>query len=250
MRKHSAPKLLITQANSLEDKWQTQECMRKKNLNFAFKRIVDVTASAALLLLLSPLLVLIALAIRCDSDGPSLYKQDRVGARRSTKNGRVVWETHTFRLYKFRSMFRNADPAIHQVYIKAFIAGQGEIASADGTKFKLDDDRRITRVGKMLRRTSLDELPQLFNVLKGEMSLVGPRPVPTYEVAEYEEWHRARLLAKPGITGLWQVKARGRVSFDEMVRMDIEYARNQSVWLDLKLLWLTIPSVLSGRGAK
>jgi lipopolysaccharide/colanic/teichoic acid biosynthesis glycosyltransferase len=209
-----------------------------------------MAAAVLLLLLLSPLLLLIALAIRLDSPGPALYIQERVGARRKTEKGRIIWETNTFRLYKFRSMFYNVDSAIHQAYIKAFVAGQGEIAAKGDVRFKLDGDPRITRIGKLLRRTSLDELPQLFNVLIGEMSLVGPRPVPTYEVAEYEEWHHARLLAQPGITGLWQVKGRGRVTFDEMARMDIEYVHNQSIWLDLKLLWLTIPSVLSGRGAK
>jgi lipopolysaccharide/colanic/teichoic acid biosynthesis glycosyltransferase len=115
--------------------------------------------------------------------------------------------------------------------------------------FKLTDDPRLTRVGKVLRRTSLDELPQFFNVLKGEMSLVGPRPVPLYEVAEYKEWQRERLAAMPGMTGLWQVKGRSRVSFDEMVRMDIEYTRNRSLCFDLKILLLTIPAVLSGEGA-
>lgn len=209
-----------------------------------------MVAVVLLLLLLSPLLLLIALAIRLDSAGPALYIQERVGARWKTENGRIFWGTNTFRLYKFRSMFYNADPTIHQAYVKAFVTGQAKVTVADNPIFKLEGDPRITRVGRLLRRTSLDELPQLVNVLIGEMSLVGPRPVPTYEVAEYEKWHHARLLAQPGITGLWQVKGRGRVTFDEMVRMDIEYVHNQSIWLDLKLLWLTIPSVLSGRGAK
>lgn len=226
------------------------------------KRVFDALAAALLLVLLAPLLLLIALAVRLDSKGPALYKQERVGANRKTENGSVVWETNTFLLYKFRSMVHNADPTLHQAHIKAFVAGRVEVAvegaalgtgldtALDSARFKLGADPRVTRVGKLLRRTSLDELPQLFNVLVGEMSLVGPRPVPTYEVAEYEEWHHARLLAQPGITGLWQVKGRGNVTFDEMVRLDIEYIRRQSLWLDLELLCLTIPSVIAGRGAK
>lgn len=224
------------------------------------KRALDVLVSALLLVLLAPLLLLIALAVRLDSKGPALYKQERAGARRKVENGSAVWETNTFLLYKFRSMVHNADPTLHQVHIKAFVAGQVEVAediagasdgaTSDSARFKLGADPRITRVGTFLRRTSLDELPQLFNVLVGEMSLVGPRPVPTYEVAEYEAWHHARLLAQPGITGLWQVKGRGNVTFDEMVRLDIEYIRRQSLWLDLELLCLTLPSVIAGRGAK
>lgn len=250
MKRLNEVRLLLAGPNSYKADCQTRERAWSTNLNFACKRVVDVVAAVLLLLLLSPLLLLIALAIRLDSAGPALYMQERVGARRKTENGRIFWETTTFRLYKFRSMFYNADPTIHQAYVKAFVTGQAKVTAADNPIFKLEGDPRITRVGKLLRRTSLDELPQLVNVLIGEMSLVGPRPVPTYEVAEYEKWHHARLLAQPGITGLWQVKGRGRVTFDEMVRMDIEYVHNQSIWLDLKLLWLTIPSVLSGRGAK
>lgn len=250
MRRLNEVRLQRAEPNSYKADCQTRERAWSTNLNFACKRVVDVVAAVLLLLLLSPLLLLIALAIRLDSAGPALYIQERVGARWKTENGRIFWGTNTFRLYKFRSMFYNADPTIHQAYVKAFVTGQAKVTVADNPIFKLEGDPRITRVGKLLRRTSLDELPQLVNVLIGEMSLVGPRPVPTYEVAEYEKWHHARLLAKPGITGLWQVRGRGRVTFDEMVRMDIEYVHNQSIWLDLKLLWLTIPSVLSGRGAK
>jgi lipopolysaccharide/colanic/teichoic acid biosynthesis glycosyltransferase len=119
-----------------------------------------------------------------------------------------------------------------------------------GPKFKLSNDPRVTRVGHILRKTSLDELPQLVNVLKGEMSLVGPRPLPTYEVAEYQAWHRERLAALPGITGLWQVQGRCEVTFEEQVQMDIEYVRNQSLWQDIKILLSTIPAVVSGRGAE
>lgn len=243
-------KVLFASPNNCIEPGRLSNNVQGSSLAFYSKRVVDVVGAVVGLLLLSPLLLLVALAIRLDSAGPVFYIQERVGARQRTQRGRVAWETCTFRLYKFRSMVHNADESIHQAHIKAFVAGQTEVAEADDAKFKLKNDFRITRVGKLLRRTSLDELPQLLNVLKGEMSLVGPRPVPVYEVAEYEPWHHERLLALPGITGLWQVKGRGRVTFDEMVRMDIEYTRTQSLWLDLQLLCLTIPSVLSGRGAK
>jgi lipopolysaccharide/colanic/teichoic acid biosynthesis glycosyltransferase len=223
---------------------------RQGRLYFAAKRGLDLTLSSALLLLLSPLLLLIAVAIKVDSRGPVLFVQERVGARRWARGRAAVWEVRTFPVYKFRSMVADADQAVHRAYIKAFVDGQVEAAGGDGAMFKLTGDPRVTRVGRLLRRSSLDELPQLVNVLKGEMSLVGPRPVPTYEVAEYQEWHRERLAALPGITGIWQVKGRCQVSFEGMVRMDIEYVRSRSLWLDVRLLLLTLPAVLSGRGAE
>src|SRR5262249_22783862 len=134
--------------------------------------------------------------------------------------------------------------------IKSFANGQTSDDARNGVKFKLKQDPRVTRVGRVLRKTSLDELPQLLNVLKGEMSFVGPRPVPQYEVAEYKDGHFERLAAAPGITGLWQVKGRAVVSFEEMIRLDIEYVRARSLWLDFKILLLTIPAVISGRGAE
>ena len=218
-------------------------------LHVGAKRCLDIGLTVVALVILAPLLVLIALLIKLDSSGPTVFVQERVGARRRTIDGRAAWEARNFSVYKFRTMIHNADQSVHQAYIKAWIDGQAE-AAHNGTTFKLTRDPRITRVGRILRKSSLDELPQLFNVLKGEMSLVGPRPVPTYEVAEYQEWHRERLAALPGITGLWQVKGRCQVSFDEMIRMDIDYVRGRSLWLDVKLLFLTIPAVLSGRGAE
>jgi lipopolysaccharide/colanic/teichoic acid biosynthesis glycosyltransferase len=250
MKRSNEATLSYAQPGTVGSNYTAHEELRRTNLNFLCKRLLDLVVSALLVLLLSPFFLLITIAVRLDSTGPALYRQERVGARRKIQDGKVIWETYTFCLYKFRSMFHNADPAIHHAYIKAFVAGEGEIVTEDGARFKLDRDPRVTRIGKLLRRTSMDELPQLLNVLKGEMSLVGPRPVPTYEVAEYKDWHYARLMALPGITGLWQVQGRGRVTFEEMMHMDIEYTRNQSLWLDLKLLWLTIPSVLCGRGAK
>jgi lipopolysaccharide/colanic/teichoic acid biosynthesis glycosyltransferase len=151
-----------------------------------------------------------------------------------------------FQFYKFRTMVHNADQSLHQKFIQAFVEDR-----LDTTRIvKLTDDPRVTGIGRILRRISLDELPQLFNVLKGDMSLVGPRPVPIYEAAAYQEWHRERLAALPGITGLWQVEGRGRASFTEMVQMDIAYVRNQSLLLDVKLLLFTIPAALSRRGAE
>jgi lipopolysaccharide/colanic/teichoic acid biosynthesis glycosyltransferase len=215
---------------------------------FFCKRILDTALAFVLLILLSPLLALIALAIKLESPGPVIFVQQRVSTRRRSRGGTVIWEIRSFPVYKFRSMVHNADPTPHRAYIKALAAGYIP-AGASQKQFKLSRDPRITRVGRLLRRTSLDELPQLLNVLKGEMSLVGPRPVPLYEVAQYKDWHYQRLTALPGLTGLWQVKGRGRVSFDEMIRLDLEYIVNQSLWFDLQILLLTIPAVLSGHGA-
>ena len=155
-----------------------------------------------------------------------------------------------FTMYKFRSMVQNADSSVHEAYIKDFVEGRAQATPENGGKFKLTNDLRVTPLGRLLRKFSLDELPQLINVLKGDMSLVGPRPVPPYEVACYGNGHHKRLAALPGITGFWQVKGRGRVTFEEMIRMDIQYVENASLWLDLKVLFLTIPAVLSRRGAE
>jgi lipopolysaccharide/colanic/teichoic acid biosynthesis glycosyltransferase len=223
---------------------------RKGDLYFFFKRSTDLILSALLLVLVLPLTVLIALLIKLDSPGPIIFVQQRVGARRRSIGGRIVWEICNFPFYKFRSMVQGADQSVHQAYIRAFVNGQVETSERAKVKFKLTNDLRVTRVGGILRRTSLDELPQLLNVLKGDMSLVGPRPFPTYEVAEYRDCHLRRLAAQPGITGLWQVKGRCQVPFEEMIRMDIEYVCKQSIWLDLKILLFTIPAVLSRRGAE
>jgi lipopolysaccharide/colanic/teichoic acid biosynthesis glycosyltransferase len=220
---------------------------RDRSLYFSCKRCLDVVLATLLFILLSPLMLLIAILVKLDTPGPIIFVQERVGARRRSRDGRTIWEIRNFPFYKFRSMVHDADPSVHQVYIKAYV--EGCVGPSDA-KFKLTDDPRVTRVGRILRKTSLDELPQLVNVLKGEMSLVGPRPLPTYEVAQYQPWHRERLAALPGITGFWQVKGRCQVSFEEQIHMDIEYVRNRSLWLDIKILFLTIPAVLSGRGAE
>jgi lipopolysaccharide/colanic/teichoic acid biosynthesis glycosyltransferase len=189
-------------------------------------------------------LCLAAIAVKLTSKGPILFRQQRIG-----QFGK------SFTFLKFRSMYVDNDPAIHQRYVMQLIAGQAQRNGGKGTAdaggvYKLTKDERITRVGAILRRTSLDELPQLFNVLKGEMSLVGPRPAIPYEVAAYQTWHRRRVLeVKPGITGLWQVNGRSRVAFDEMVRLDLRYAREWSPWLDLKILLRTPRAVIVGEGA-
>jgi len=217
---------------------------------FACKRCTDVCLAGAILLLLLPLFLLIALLIKIDSRGPVFFTHERVGAKRQGKDCKTVWVVTKFGMHKFRSMCQNADPSVHEAYIRDFVEGRARPSEGNGGKFKLTNDPRVTRVGRLLRRTSLDELPQLFNVLKGQMSLVGPRPVPLYEVACYRNGEHKRLAALPGITGLWQVDGRCRVSFEEMIRMDVEYIRNASLWLDLRILLLTIPAVLYGRGAE
>lgn len=221
-----------------------------KDFHFACKRCLDVVVAGLLLILLLPLLLLIALFIKLSSPGPVIFKQERVGAKRQRLGRKAVWVPVNFTFYKFRSMVQNADTSAHEAYIREFVNGTAQAAPECGGKFKLTNDPRVTWVGRILRRASLDELPQLFNVLKGDMSLVGPRPVPPYEVACYRNGDHRRLAALPGITGLWQVNGRCQVPFEKMIEMDLDYIRNASLWLDLKILLLTLPAVLSGRGAE
>lgn len=202
------------------------------------KRALDVAGSASLLCLLSPVFLAVSGLIKLTSKGPVLFKQVRVG-----QDGRL------FTMLKFRTMHANVDPAPHQQYVTQFIQAGAEKRSME-TVFKLVNDPRVTPVGHFLRRSSLDELPQFLNVLRGEMSLVGPRPPLPYEVERYKPWHVRRLYeAKPGITGLWQVKGRSRTTFDEMVRLDLQYARTRSLWEDIKILLATPRAVVSGKGA-
>ena len=217
---------------------------------FKSKRYLDVVVASILVLLLLPLFALIAVLIKLDSKGPVFFKQKRVGAKRQLLGRQPVWLVRNFEMYKFRTMVENADSSVHEAYIRDFVAGRAQASPDNGGKFKLTNDPRVTRVGRFLRKFSLDELPQLFNVLNDDMSLVGPRPVPPYEVACYGDGDHRRLAAMPGITGLWQVKGRCRVSFEGMVRMDLEYIRKATLLFDLKLLVLTIPAVLSRRGAE
>lgn len=213
------------------------------------KRTMDLVLAALLVAVLTPLMLLIAALIRMDSRGPALYRQERVGARRARGGKGWVWEVRHFHVTKFRTMHAHTDDARHQEYVRAFVEGRLSGGADHPTPFKLQRDPRVTRIGALLRRTSLDELPQLFNVVGGTMSLVGPRPVPPYEVGHYQPKHRARLAALPGITGQWQVEGRGHVTFEEMVQMDVDYIERQSVWLDLAILARTLPAVLSRRGA-
>lgn len=223
----------------------------KAILYYVWKRGLDLSLSLLALIILAPVMLLIAVAVMLDTPGPVFFRQERIGARRRLVGRRTVWETHKFQVIKFRSMVRDADDRLHRAYIRQFVDGTLEEQARSGSMFKLYDDPRVTRVGRLLRKSSLDELPQIINVLRGEMSLVGPRPVPEYEVLEYREaWHHERLATLPGITGLWQVQGRGQVPFEEMVRLDLEYIRRQSLWLDLKILAWTIPAVLTGRGAE
>lgn len=222
----------------------------ENEIYFVCKRCADLCLAGLALVLLLPLLLLIAVLIKIDSSGPILFTHERVGAKRLQVRGETVWVIGNFRMHKFRSMVQDADSAMHEAYIRDFVEGRVQPNEEQGGKFKLTNDPRVTRVGRVLRRASLDELPQLFNVLKGEMSLVGPRPVPPYEVACYRPGDHKRLAALPGITGLWQVNGRCQVSFEEMIQMDLEYIRNASLWLDLEILLLTIPAVICGRGAE
>lgn len=222
----------------------------ENDLYFAVKRCTDVILAGLLLIVLLPLILLIAVLVKLDSAGPIFFTQERVGAKRQWLGRQAIWIVRNFTMYKFRSMVQNADSSVHEAYIRDFVKGRVRPSSKSNGKFKLTNDARVTRIGRLLRKFSLDELPQLLNVLKGDMSLVGPRPVPPYEVACYGNGHHKRLAALPGITGYWQVKGRCQVAFEEMIRMDLEYIRYASLWLDFKILFLTIPAVLSRRGAE
>ena len=227
---------------------------RDRTAYYYSKRILDLVITTPIFIVLAPLFVLISILIRLDSPGPPIYCQTRVGTKRRSHNGGTIWETSKFTCYKFRTMVNDADCSLHQAYIRAFInndsGGMAAVQGEDSSTRKLVNDPRITRIGKILRKTSLDELPQLVNIVRGEMSLVGPRPDVPYSVEQYKPWHFERLAALPGLTGLWQTIGRSNVMFDGMVRMDIEYIRNQSMLLDLKILLLTVPAVLSRRGAE
>jgi lipopolysaccharide/colanic/teichoic acid biosynthesis glycosyltransferase len=204
----------------------------------SLKKLMDITGSLSALVFFSPIFLIIAAAIKLTSDGPVFFMQERMGL-----NGKI------FTFLKFRSMYNNSDHSRHKDYITEFI-GEGKDNGNTPGVYKLSNDPRITSIGGFLRKTSLDELPQFINVLKGEMSLVGPRPPIPYECELYDIWHRRRLLsAKPGITGLWQVSGRSSTTFDEMVRLDLKYINGWSLWLDIKLLLKTPLVILTGKGA-
>lgn len=210
-----------------------------KRFALGIKRAIDIFGSALGLLLLSPLFLVVAVLVKRGSSGPAIFRQERVGK-----------DSKHFIFYKFRSMVNNADDAAHREYIKELLQKDNIIPQENGEEkvFKMTNDNRVTRIGNLLRKTSIDELPQLFNVLKGEMSLIGPRPPIPYEVEMYEGWQMQRLSVLPGMTGLWQVKGRSRLGYKESIALDIEYIKSWSLWLDVKILFKTIPVVLGMRG--
>jgi len=204
------------------------------------KRFLDIVFTLLILLPLCLVIIVVAVLIRLDSKGPIFYRQKRVGLRGAE-----------FNMYKFRSMYVKNDDSVHRDAIVKYMNGQemnvGTVVAIK-FQFKLSDDPRVTRVGRFIRKTSIDELPQFFNILRGEMTLVGPRPPLPYEVELYTPHNWLRLSGKPGLTGIWQVYGRSRVTFQDMVEMDIEYLQHQSLWEDLKLIALTVPVMIRGRG--
>ena len=213
-----------------------------RKVSRGLKRSLDILGSLTFLILLIPVFVAIGIAVKLTSKGPILFRQKRVGQY-----------GNSFTFLKFRSMYASNDPTIHREYVTQLIAGMPEPGATDDGQprvYKLTKDPRVTSVGGFLRRTSLDEIPQFWNVLIGDMSLVGPRPPVPYELEVYDVWHKRRLLeVKPGITGLWQVAGRSRVKFDDMVRLDLLYARTWSLALDLKILFKTPGAMFTGDGA-
>jgi len=218
------------------------EPLGSHGFQMALKRGMDILGSLVGLLLFSPLMLVTAIAIKMTSPGPIIFKQSRIG-RKGLR----------FQFYKFRSMHSNIDDQIHREYVTNLIKGNlDKINQGDEETplFKMKSDPRVTRLGKIIRKTSIDELPQFFNILKGEMSLVGPRPPLPYEVEKYEPWHLRRILeVKPGVTGLWQVSGRSRTSFDEMIRLDLRYIQNWSIWLDLKIVLKTVRALIPSKSA-
>ena len=213
------------------------------------KRTTDVVVAAIAIVVLCPVLLAIAALIAIDSRGPVLYAGERVGARPRRQNGRIEWEVRSFRMLKFRTMRADAAASpLHRDFVRAFVAGQIPPGVGSGVLFKLADDPRITRVGRFLRRTSLDELPQLINVWRGQMSLVGPRPLVVDEDSIVRGFDRQRLHLTPGMTGHWQILGSARLPLQEMVGIDYLYVANWSLWTDVKILLRTIPYMLSSRG--
>lgn len=212
--------------NDLNDKI----ILKSKPVFDCIKRIFDISASLVAIVVFFLLMVIVAIIIKCDSKGPVLYKSKRV-----TKDGRE------FKMYKFRSMKDKADEQLEEVLCNN---------ETCGATFKMENDPRITRFGRFLRRSSIDELPQLFNILKGDMAFVGPRPPLPREVEQYTDYQKQRLLVKQGLTCIWQSSGRSNTTFEQQVEMDLEYVRKRGFWMDLKLILKTVPAVLCGKGAK
>lgn len=234
--KHNAEQL---RTEDLERK--TDHAIRRRSASERLlKRMIDVTVSLGVLVLGFPFFLAIALLIKITSKGPVFFRQERIG-----EDGGV------FGLFKFRTMRTDCDDSLHREFTRNFIHGRLPESSLDeknGSVYKMVDDPRVTAVGGFLRKTSLDELPQFINILKGEMTIVGPRPPLPYEYECYDEWHKLRLKVRPGLTGLWQVSGRSSVPFQEMVMMDIYYIERWSLLLDLKIMLRTLPVMLAGTG--
>lgn len=220
---------------------------------YLIKRVIDVLLASFFLVILSPIMAVIAILIILDSRGSAIFYQERVGSKRWTHGGFSYWQRSGFTCYKFRTMVRNADSSLHRSYVQAHINNDHKsMDKLQGDKTetrKLVRDPRVTRLGKFLRKSSLDELPQFWNVIKGDMSLVGPRPPIMYEVEEYEPWHLQRLEGLPGLTGLWQVSGRSSMDFDDSVRLDIHYINTRSLSQDLKIIIKTPLAIITTRGA-
>lgn len=220
-----------------------QEVLVRDDISFEgrylrLKRVTDIVLTVIALIPISVVMLVTAIIIRLDSPGPAIYRQTRYGV-----NGA------RFTFYKFRSMYQNVASDVHEKATATFMDGAGELNRSDkNMPYKLGDDSRVTRVGRFIRKTSIDELPQLWNILKGDMSIVGPRPPVEYEIRRYSARHFLRLAGKPGLTGTWQVFGRGRVTFEEMIDQDISYLETQSLLYDLKLMVLTVPVMITGRG--
>jgi lipopolysaccharide/colanic/teichoic acid biosynthesis glycosyltransferase len=228
------------EAHGLTQSETIERVVGRRRAVAVLRRTFDLVVGLLLILLLGPVLIGVALAVRLDSRGPALFRQRRVGH-----------EEREFTLFKFRSMRVDADPRGHREYVTALIKGEGSAPEGGRENlYKLAVDNRITPVGRWIRRWSLDELPQLFNVVRGDMTLVGPRPAIPYEVGEYPAWYRERFAVKPGLTGFWQVSGRSERTYEEMVRLDIEYVERRSIGLDLLILLKTPWVVLSRKGAE
>jgi lipopolysaccharide/colanic/teichoic acid biosynthesis glycosyltransferase len=222
---------------------------------FVVKRVLDVGLVLATAPISLPLILVLGLLVRWDSPGPAIFTQQRLGARRVRRDGRWVWELRTFSFYKLRTMAQDADPTPHRTYLDAYIAGdEAAMQRVNGDRsegsYKIACDPRVTRLGARLRRLSLDELPQLWNVLKGDMSLVGPRPPIDYEVPRYTPSQLRRLAGPAGLTGAWQVNGRSTLTFDEMLDLDTSYLSRQSLLLDFTIIVRTLGAVVARQGAR
>ena len=236
MVRHKVPfRLWIFPDDVNRDLYPETRALKPRSPFYIMKRIIDIGGSLSAIILLSPVFLAISIAVKLSSAGPVIFRQKRLG-----------FFGREFDFLKFRTMYADNDPSIHKEYVAKLIEGGGQSSGV----YKIRKDPRVTPIGRFLRKSSLDELPQFINVLRGEMSLVGPRPPIRYEVEKYQSWHKRRVLeVKPGLTGLWQVKGRSRTTFDEMVRLDLRYIQHQSLWLDLKILARTPLAVISGQGA-